>query len=194
VILVLVLAVGCGAGSSPADAPPSSALDSPATPPVPSPSGAASTSPEDAVRSAYAAYDKAYFAALAAPTDSTKLAALLALYVPSTPARNQIAQRIQDYGQRGEFGLRGPAGYYVVETVSFSNTTQGRLATATVCTFDDARIYDATNKVNGKPIIVNDRVSGLLSTDYYLFVDDSWKLAGGTVREQWTGTNRCPPR
>jgi len=159
--------------------------------------GTTSADPLDAVRREVAAVQSAYFrayeAALAVPGDVRRVERLLSLYTSDGPGRGGIAARMRGFADRQVAGRPGPKGYYLIEETRVANLPPRGRATATVCTYDDAVLYDAARRgQGGKEIVINDDVSSTRARFRWVQEDGAWKLDGGEVVDRWEGENRCP--
>jgi hypothetical protein len=147
------------------------------------------------VTDAQAGYRRAYLRALAAPGSRRSVDGLLALYTADTAARVEIRDRMRDLADRGLAGRPGPAGYYLVERVDVTVLPPRGRAAATVCTYDDAVVFDAVHKgPGGKEIVVNDAVVSGRTRFHWVQENGKWRLEGGDVLRRWEGANRCPAK
>jgi hypothetical protein len=159
--------------------------------------GTTSADPLDAVRRevavAQSAYFRAYEAALAAPGDRRRVERLLNLYTSDGPGREGIAARMRGFADRQVAGRPGPRGYYLIEETRVASLPPRGRATATVCTYDDAVLYDAARRgQGGEEIVINDDVSSTRARFRWAQKGGAWKLDGGEVVDRWEGENRCP--
>lgn len=195
-VLVTGLAVSlsaCSSGSSVGE-PLGSGVAS-AAPPTSAPSTSATqTTIAAEVSDAQARYYASYAQAFAKPGSVGATQGLLALYVPASPARKQMVQRLASFVRQGWAARPGKAGYYVIERVTPDDGSSATRATTRVCTYDDGVVYDATRTApDGSRIVIDDSVESALTTFRWARTDSGWKLQGGAVTTTWKGVNRCPP-
>ena len=108
----------------------------------------------------------------------------------ANPLRDSVIGNIEVLVSKGWRTRSGPVGgYYVVESVTFSDPTH---ATVRTCHFDDGVVFDPNAGAN--EVIVNDEV---LSTheDRVMVVEDGvWKNSDVAVIDKKVGVNSCPPK
>jgi hypothetical protein len=169
-------------------------------PPPPATSTPAAASPSaDPLKSQIAAavqnYYKTYTTAVADPGNGAKVDALLALYTPTNPGRENARERMANFAASHTAGRPGPNGYFVIESVTDPNGSPDGPVTSRVCAYDDSVLYDSHQRApDGKEIIVNDTPGGGLSDFSWVRQGNQWLLQKTTVIDTWEGQNKCPAR
>lgn len=169
-------------------------------PPPPATSTPAAASPSaDPLKSQIAAavqnYYKTYTTAVADPGNGAKVDALLALYTPTNPGRENARERMANFAASHTAGRPGPNGYFIIESVTDPSGSPDGPAISTMCVFDDSVLYDSHQRApDGKEIIVDDTLTSVISRFTWRRVGSSWLLDGAQVIKDWKGSNQCPPR
>lgn len=150
-------------------------------------------SPRSSLRSAQIAVDRAYVEAIARPGDQERVARLLSWYTPSGLGHKAMLRRMRLLAADGYAGRSGPKGYQVIEAIHVS--ADGTKGAVTLCTYDDAVIYDTTlSDANGVPVVVNDDTITRLSVMHWVRRNNAWRQTLAVEMKDWPDTNHCPAK
>jgi hypothetical protein len=157
-------------------------------------SGSTAGSVESELVAAQQTYYESYLAALGAPGDAELVGRLLELYMPGSPERANVDERMRSFAERGVAGRPGPESYYVIENIDvIADPPDGR-AEVTFCGFDDGVLYDTRQRApDGREIVVNDDPYSGRTRTVWIQESGTWSIESVVVVDTWEGENRCPP-